>query len=93
MRAQNFSREQYIGTVRMQTLRAAIQGENHLEEEKVTAGMTANGSKIDISAFRMSFMPVRSSMSEKKATENVGIMAIDLHAYGHVVRIELLFCK
>ena len=37
----------------------------------------ANGSWIDINAFRMSFIPVKWLISEKYAKEKVGAIAID----------------
>ena len=44
----------------------------------VNAGRIANGSWIDIKAFKMSFMPVKFSMSVKYANEKVGAIAINL---------------
>ncbi len=47
-------------------------------------GMTANGNCSDITAFKMSFIPVKSSILLKNATQNVGTMAMSRVLYGEI---------
>ena len=65
----------------------------YLLEVNVSAGMTAKGSCIDMTALRMSFIPVRSLMSEKKATEKVGTMAMDRVRRTRCQRFQRMFKK